>query len=81
MAALKVEFAAHLKTIFERLGLSSDFQNGKSNNKYVCTPFNLMIEITCMVFWYLKHVFPFQNGKKKKIDAMFCTRVMPKLNR
>lgn len=50
MAALKVEFAAHLKTIFERLGLSSDFQNGKSNNEYICTPFNLMIEITLVWF-------------------------------
>lgn len=50
MAALKVEFSAHMKTIFERLGLSSDFQNGKSNNKYVCTPFNLMIEITLVWF-------------------------------
>lgn len=50
MAALKVEFSAHLKTIFERLGLSSDFQNGKSNNKYVCTHFNLMIERTLVWF-------------------------------
>ena len=72
MAALKVEFAAHLKTIFERLGLSSDFQNGKSNNKYICTPFN-----TCMVFWYLKHVFPFQNGKKKTSMQCFAQESCP----